>query len=232
MIRLQYAHKTDIGRVRTNNEDCFDAVVNEGSHFEKNGSLFLIADGLGGLEYGEIASREAVASVKSSFGHQRYFEGKEWLKTAIQEANDKISGLNSVRSLDQNMATTLTVSLFYEDKLFIGHVGDCRVYRVRDNRVTCLTKDHALDRYTLTQALGTSDELQVDLYETAIKEGDVYIQCSDGLHSMIGDAEVLGVLMENPTLEESCKRMVELANEKGGTDNISIQMIKVNEGPE
>lgn len=229
MIRLRYAMKTDVGRVRKNNEDFFDAVVNEGSHFEKNGSLFLIADGLGGLEHGEIAAREAVAVVKSAFNHQRYFEGKDWLKKTIEEANEKIAGLNGMRSLDQNMATTLTVSVFYENRLIIGHVGDCRVYRIRDKKLERLTKDHTLDRYTLTQALGTTDEIQVDIYDNDVRDGDIYIQCSDGLYSMIEDSDFLNVVLENPSLDESCKQIVELANEKGGQDNISVQMVKVSE---
>ena len=122
------------------------------------------------------------------------------------------------------MATTLTASFFYQDRLYIGHVGDCRTYRVRDRRIQSLTTDHAIGRHTLTRTIGAEPDVEVDVYEVTPRAGDLYVQCSDGLYGMVSDQEIMEVASQNPP-QKSCDELIRLANHYGGADNITVQVI-------
>ena len=149
------------------------------------------------------------------------------MKVTVPTQKDlKIYQMNKKEGPWECMATTLTTSLFYEDHLSIGHVGDCRVYQVRDGRILCLTKDHSVDRHTLTRAIGTSFDIEVDVYEWQIKPNDCYIQCSDGLYSMVSEKDILNSAAES-SVEKACEQLVKLANENGGADNITLQVIRL-----
>ena len=220
MYQIIAAQRTDQGRVRQNNEDSLAAAEREGVY------LFAIADGLGGLEHGEVASQEAASEALRIFKQTARVSDKYWLRRAFQKINFEIFNINKPLDPSEWMATTLTVSQFCEGRLCIGHVGDCRVYQIRDGQISCLTSDHTIDRHTLTRAIGTKPDVEVDVYETELKAHDVYIQCSDGLYSMVGDEEVIGVVKNFP-LEKSAERLIFLANQNGGLDNISLQVIHV-----
>ena len=222
-----YFQMTDQGRVRSHNEDfCFSCVPSESVEFAQKGALFIIADGLGGLADGEIASKSAAEGVRNAFMSQDRFGGTSWLKDIIQHANQTIYQINRKRSPQNWMATTLTLSLFHSDHLYIGHVGDCRVYRVRGTQATCLTQDHTVDRHTLTRTVGIEPRVSVDTPQSRVLPGDVFLQCSDGLYSMVTEAELRRIVT---SLEpaQACGRLIAMANERGGPDNITLQVVRI-----
>ncbi|MGH7198899.1 MAG: PP2C family protein-serine/threonine phosphatase [Candidatus Omnitrophota bacterium] len=226
MPALRYFQLTDRGKLRSGNEDSMivedpqDPVLRK-----KKGVLFAVADGLGGLEHGEIASAKSVLELHRLFKELKEWKGPEWLRAAIKTVNASIHEINRQVNQVEWMATTLTASVFFEDRLYVGHVGDSRLYQIRKGRIHCLTTDHSLDRYTLTRTIGIDPEVEVDLYESDLLSGDVYVQCSDGLYAVVPDEEILRAA-ERSSPEESCKKLIELANRNGGPDNITVQVIQ------
>lgn len=193
---------------------------------EKKGFLFAVADGLGGMERGEVASGMAVLELHYLFKAMIEFTGPSWLREAFVKVNQRIYGENKPLAVDEWMGTTLTASLFFKDQLTIGHVGDSRLYQIRRGAISRLTTDHSLDRYTLTRVVGTGPKVEADIYEIQAEPGDTYVQCSDGLYSMVSD-EAISAAASSCSPEEGCRRLVELANGNGGADNITLQVIKV-----
>jgi len=225
-----YSQKTDAGRLRDNNEDTiFIEVPEEPELLKKRGALFVLADGLGGMARGEEASRLAVDEMRNFFSHFERLPPASWLHQSIQAVNSRIYNINQNTTRNHWMATTLTCSLFKANKLTVGHVGDSRIYRVRDGELLCLTQDHASGRHTLTRAIGTDLKLAVDIYESELKERDIYIQCSDGLYAYVSEKDLRRTAM-GFSPPESCARLVDLANQSGGGDNISVQIIQVKKG--
>ena len=227
-MRLDYAQATDRGKVRETNEDSHAAVMPDApsQHLEK-GSWFAVADGLGGLPDGEIASREAVSAfreIASRCGRPFSFPGA--LEELFRHANRRVCSLNAGKAQWLRMATTLTVSLFLKDGLYIGHAGDCRVYRIRENAIRQLTEDQSLDRHTLTQALGMDEGLAPAFYKEELAAGDRYLQCSDGLYGVLSDRTLLGLVARNG-LQEASGSLIRAANEAGGPDNITVQLIEI-----
>lgn len=229
-FHLLYSQKTDVGRLRDNNEDAvFMEVPEEPELLKKRGALFILADGLGGMARGEEASRLAVDEMRNHFSRFEHLPAASWLHQSIQAVNSKIYALNKNMTRDHWMATTLTCSHFKGAKLTIGHVGDSRAYRARDEALTCLTTDHSFGRHTLTRAIGTDLRLGVDIYEFELEEGDVYFQCSDGLYAYVNEKDIRQTVTGfNP--QEACARLVDLANQNGGGDNVSVQVIRVVKG--
>ena len=225
MKTLSYAQLTDRGRVRSGNEDsCRASVPEDPSLLERKGAFFALADGLGGLADGEVASRMAVDACVGSFEGLKEFPGTGWLAETVAEANRRIWAENAKKPPEARMGTTLTLGLFHGDRLFIAHVGDCRLYRIRDGRTERLTQDHALDRYTLTRSVGLEPAVVPDVTETDVQKGDAYVACSDGLHGVVEDAEIGSAASALPPAD-AARRLVDLANERGGPDNITVQII-------
>ena len=193
---------------------------------EKKGILFAVADGLGGMERGEVASGMAVLELHHLFKAMVEFTSPSWLREAFRKVNQRIFGENKPLAVDEWMGTTLTASLFFKDQLTVGHVGDSRLYRIREGVISRLTTDHSLDRYTLTRVVGTDSKMEADIYQTEVEPGDTYVQCSDGLYSMVSDEEI-SATASSCSPEEGCRRLVELANGNGGADNITLQIIRV-----
>ncbi len=212
--------------MREKNEDTIDCVSTDPEDRQKKGVLFLIADGLGGLEDGEIASHDAVEEAKHQFHCLERFTDLKWLEQAILKANERICDQNGKRVLHKNIATTLTLSLFHNNHLYVGHVGDCRLYQIRDGHMRQITTDHSRDRYTLTQALGTTVELEIQTTEEVVKPGDIYVQCSDGLFTEVSEAEIIEAVTKNDP-ETACNKLIQLVNSRRAEDNISIQVIHV-----
>ena len=228
---------TDTGRKRRRNEDAF--VVQP--------PLFAVADGMGGAQAGEIASKLAAAALKengddSAGGEQRVDE-------LIQEANRRVYERSNEDASFSGMGTTVTVALVDEarDVVTIGHVGDSRAYRVRDGGIEQLTEDHSLvaelmrdgrlspeeaethpQRSVITRALGTDPDVDVDAFTVDTRPGDVFILCSDGLTTMVGDEEILEhVERYRDDLDRAAKALVNAANQRGGEDNITIVIFEL-----
>ena len=219
------------GRRRRRNEDAF--VVSP--------PLFAVADGMGGAKAGEIASRLAAAAVRE--------EGSDGVDVAelIQEANRRVFERARDDASASGMGTTMTVALVEDDHVTIGHVGDSRAYRLRDGGLEQLTEDHSLvaelvrsgklspeeaethpQRSVITRALGTDADVDVDTFSVEVAPGDVFMLCSDGLTTMVGDDRIVDVVARHrDDLERAAKELIADANRSGGEDNVTIVFFEI-----
>lgn len=255
-MRAVAAGLSDVGLQRDHNEDSFAILDDQ--------ELYVVADGMGGHRAGDVASRLATDAIIEFFRatasddvtwpfhfDSRLSEEENRLLTGIRIANRQIVE-RSARSREcHGMGTTVVGALFSpkKQKMFIGHVGDSRAYRVRGGEIKQMTRDHSLfNEYVLampeltddqrselpknviTRALGMQDNVTVDLQSDDAMLGDVYVLCSDGLSGMLDDAEILGVIRETPDLTEACRKLVMLANEHGGEDNITALCVRIETG--
>ncbi len=248
---------TDVGLQRDHNEDSY-AVLSEYD-------LFIVADGMGGHRAGDVASRLATDAI-ADFFRSTAQEDATWpfhfdtslsedenrLVTGIRVANRRIYD-RSIRSRDcAGMGTTVVGALYSRKKnrLFIGHVGDSRAYRVRTTQIQQLTRDHSLindyllampelteeqraelPKNVITRALGMQDSVAVDLVSDDPQLGDVYLLCSDGLSGMLSDDQILGVVSSSGDTNEICRRLIQTANDHGGEDNITALVIRFDDVP-
>jgi PPM family protein phosphatase len=231
------SYKTDTGRQRTTNEDAYFA----------RGPLFAVADGMGGAQAGEVASRIAAEAFEPA---ERGTEPAEsFLRSIAQSANAQIHSLSQHDSSRSGMGTTLTSALVDGDELAIGHVGDSRAYLFREGELKLLTSDHSLveelrrqgrltdeeaeghpQRSIITRALGPESDVDVDTLTVSARPGDIYLLCSDGLTTMVKDAMIARILSESPTLDEATTWLVNEANDAGGRDNITVVAFRLEEG--
>jgi protein phosphatase len=238
MLRVaDHAARTDTGRARSANEDSYWV----------HSPLFVLADGMGGAQAGEVASQTAVG-VFSAHGGLPDGPGtyEERLAELVAQANGRV--YSQAQSDDQfaGMGTTLTVAYVGEDDLAIAHVGDSRFYVLRDGELEQLTDDHSLvgelvrrgqisaeeaedhpQRSIITRALGIEGEVTVDHFSWPVRDGDVFLLCSDGLTGMVSDAGVAEILAGAPSLAVAAQQLVAAANEAGGRDNITVILFRV-----
>lgn len=230
-----YAGATDTGRTRRRNEDSYVVAP----------PLFCVADGMGGAQAGEVASRLAAAAVEEVVD-QGGRSGPERVTSLIQEANRRVYERASVDPTVSGMGTTITVALV-EGGVTIGHVGDSRAYLVRDGILTQLTEDHSLvnelvksgklsreeaeqhpQRSVITRALGTDPDVDVDAFTVDAQPGDLFLLCSDGLTSMVDNEEILTLLERNrDDLKGATKSLLTAANRGGGEDNITVVTFEI-----
>ncbi|WP_437731339.1 Stp1/IreP family PP2C-type Ser/Thr phosphatase [Sorangium sp. So ce1335] len=249
---------TDVGLQRDHNEDSY-AVLSEYD-------LFIVADGMGGHRAGDVASKLATESI-ADFFRSTSREDATWpfhfdtslseeenrLQAGIRVANRQIFE-RSIRSRDcAGMGTTVVGALFSKKKnrIYVGHVGDSRAYRVRKGSINQLTRDHSLfndyimampelteeqraelPRNVITRALGMNDSVTVDLISDEPQPGDVYLLCSDGLSGMLSDDQILQIVSSTDEVPEMCRRLIAKANENGGEDNITALVIRIDEQDE
>jgi PPM family protein phosphatase len=235
----ELAHKTDTGRQRHANEDSYFAQA----------PVFAVADGMGGAQAGEVASRIAAGAFEQGVDKEAPAEGQ--LRDIAQEANREIHELAQKDSSRAGMGTTLTSALVRGDEVALGHVGDSRAYVLRDGELKRLTKDHSLveelrrsgrlteeqaeehpQRSIITRALGPEPKVNVDTMTVPAKEGDVFLLCSDGLTTMVGDEQIRQILTESKNLKSAVKELVDAANSGGGRDNITAVAFRLAEGDE
>ncbi len=226
---------TDTGRKRRRNEDAY--VLEP--------PLFAVADGMGGAQAGEVASRLAAAALSDT--DPGSLSGTERVTSLFQEANRRVYERSATDPAVSGMGTTMTVALVEGDDVVIGHVGDSRAYRLRGGQFEQLTDDHSLvnelmksgklspeeaethpQRAVITRALGTDPDVDVDAFEVRAEDGDVYLICSDGLTTMVDDADILALLEENhDDLPKAAKALVAAANRRGGEDNITVVAFRI-----
>jgi PPM family protein phosphatase len=230
LIVAEEAHKTDTGRQRQANEDSYFA----------RAPLFAVADGMGGAQAGEVASRIAAGTFekRGQVSAEEPAEGQ--LEQLAQAANREIHQLAQQDSSRAGMGTTLTSALVRGDEVSFGHVGDSRAYVLRHGQLKRLTKDHSLveelrrqgrlteeeaeehpQRSIITRALGPEPNVNVDTMTFTAKDGDVFLLCSDGLTTMVSDDEIQQILVEARSLRSAVNKLVEAANRGGGRDNIT-----------
>ena len=251
--------RTDVGRTREHNEDAFvvvDLSSNDASlqpsvrqhKLGAKGSLFMVADGMGGAAAGEIASQMATEIVLREF-REHWLPLQEptteafarVLKRAVQNANQQIHGYASSHQEFRGMGTTATIAGLLADTLFLAQVGDSRGYLVRNGVAKQITKDQSLmqklieagelteeeaaqseRRNIILQALGPEPAIKVDLTHQRLRRGDTLVLCSDGLSGQVAKDDIARVVAEEKDLVQACRRLIDMANNAGGPDNITV----------
>jgi serine/threonine protein phosphatase PrpC len=225
-----YARASDTGRKRRRNEDSYVVAP----------PMFAVADGMGGAQAGEVASKLAAAALEET--DPATLSGPERLISLIQEANRRVYERSSSDPSTSGMGTTMTVAVVEDAGVTIGHVGDSRAYLVREGKLEQLTEDHSLvnellksgklspqeaelhpQRSVITRAVGTDPDVDVDAFVVDATEGDIFLLCSDGLTDMVGDDDILDTVERHrEDLDRVTKALVSAANRGGGEDNITV----------
>jgi PPM family protein phosphatase len=225
-----YARASDTGKKRRRNEDSYVVAP----------PIFAVADGMGGAQAGEVASKLAAAALEDTDSGSS--SGQERVVSLIQEANRRVYARANTDPATSGMGTTMTIALVEGQVVTIGHVGDSRAYLVRAGRLEQLTEDHSLvnellksgklspqeaethpQRSVITRAVGTDPDVDVDAFTVDALEGDVFLLCSDGLTDMVDDEGILDVVERyHDDLDRVAKSLVSAANRGGGEDNITV----------
>jgi len=239
-MKAQVHGLTDVGRRRENNQD--NLLVDE-EH-----DVYAVADGMGGHAAGDVASRIAIQALAETVNESaENNEANELLVEAFREGNRRICESVLARGEWRGMGTTIVALALRDDRVILGHVGDSRGYVLRDDALIQLTNDHSWvaeqvrmglltaeeahkhpTRNIVTRAMGNRLELDVEVSEQEARPGDVFLLCSDGLNSMIGDDEIGSILGRNrEDAVKACKELIDAANESGGDDNITTVVLAI-----
>ena len=236
-MSVVYSGASDTGRKRRRNEDSYVIAP----------PIFAVADGMGGAQAGEIASRLAAAALEDTDPGAK--SGAERVTSLIQEANRRVHQRAIADPATSGMGTTMTVALVEGTKVTFGHVGDSRAYRYRDGAIEQITEDHSLvnellksgklspdeadshpQRSVITRAVGTDPDVDVDSFTIDAEVGDVFLICSDGLTDMVDDEVIRSVLEKfHNDLDRATKSLVSAANRGGGEDNITVVAFAISE---
>lgn len=244
--RLQFAWRTDRGRVRTHNEDAVTVEADLG--------LVIVADGIGGANAGEVASRLAADVIAECFRNRQELPSarRDALQTArgaVEEANRSIWDTAHRSPSYQGMGTTVVMGYLAAGFLVYAHVGDSRLYRLRDGLLMQLTRDHSLiqevvdqglfptladaersgiNSNILTRGLGMANRVSVDVHDLDTRPGDLFLFCTDGLSGMVTDEEIGRVLSDtDDDLDRLAHNLIDLACERGGRDNVTVALVRV-----
>ena len=249
---LEVVVRTDAGVIRDHNEDAVFACPEHG--------FVILADGMGGYNAGEVASGMATTLLASGLeaalaltpAHQLDKAGgqtfaQRCVREKIAHTNAAIFNAANSQPHYAGMGTTLVMALFYDNRMTVAHIGDSRLYRLRDDQLTAITRDHSLlqeqidrgmisaeaarfadNKNLVTRALGVDPEVEADIRDYPVRVGDIYLLCSDGLNDMVEDEEIGSALqMLSSNLELTANQLVEMANDNGGRDNVSVILVKV-----
>ena len=251
-MRVRFSGDTNVGMKRSHNEDSLHLPVDE--------RLAVVADGMGGHASGEVASQMAVETVVEYFRATAEEQTLTWpfkvdrgnradvnrLVTGIKLANLKIHEQAQRDPNCKGMGTTIVTSLFMDDKVVIGHVGDSRVYRVRDGEIEQLTEDHSLindyikmkrmtaeeaatwpHKNVIVRALGMKETVQVDMHAETPRAGDLFVLCTDGLSGMVRDEKIRDIVVHEQDLDRAAEKLITAANAAGGLDNITVVLARL-----
>lgn len=237
-LKLSYFGLSDVGLVRDHNEDAWGAIPKKG--------LFLLADGMGGHQAGEVAAQKTIERLAELV--KKDFSGKaeEHLRQAIKKTNAYIYQQSLKDEALSGMGTTVCCLFLNDDLAICGHVGDSRIYLFRQKQLYQLTQDHSLVnellemqavnpreadifsyKHILTKAIGTNPNVDPTVKASPVFLEDLFLLCSDGLTNLVSDEEIQKILSKSDSLEENCNSLVELAKKHGGSDNITVLLIKV-----
>ena len=245
-MKLIYAARTDVGMIRSGNEDNYDAVWDPSNPVR---GIFIVADGMGGHAAGEVASEMAVKTVKGELMPVRDLDGEDVVQlvaNSLKLANRAIHERTLTEVDKQGMGTTASVLVLSGSRYLIGQVGDSRVYLLRAGKFAQLTKDHSYvqeqvdagyltpeqARYhpysnVITRCVGAGSDVEPDIYRGEVKPGDVFLVASDGLTGMVDDRR-LAQLLSSPALpERKVQALISEANGRGGLDNITAIIVQV-----
>ncbi|HVR60739.1 MAG TPA: protein phosphatase 2C domain-containing protein [Polyangia bacterium] len=241
------------GRVRDDNEDAFGSFLEE--------RLFVVADGMGGHNAGQVASLMTVDAIETFFRSYHADPRQSWphgidktlslganlLRVGIKVANDQVRSAAAADRARARMGSTVVALAVGDAQLTVAHTGDSRAYRIRDDEVKRLTRDHSVleemlavrpdlkgeevaafaHRNVVTKSLGSKEEVEPTLYVNTLQRGDRYLLCSDGLWSVVPDERILAIVAANPDIEAACQLLIDAANDAGGPDNITAVLVRV-----
>jgi PPM family protein phosphatase len=240
-MSFEFFDIVDTGRARTNNEDSVA--------IEPACALAVLADGMGGYNAGEVASQMATSFIRTELSRwlgqasalATDTEVKRAMEICVDNANRAIFNAANTNPQYAGMGTTLVVTVFRQDRMIVGHVGDSRVYRFRAGKLSQVTRDHSLlqeqidaglitpeqaafssNKNLVTRAVGVEDTVLLETHVHEVQPGDLYLLCSDGLSDMLADASIQQLLQMHAPLSEAGAALVEAANDAGGKDNISV----------
>ncbi|MBD1371381.1 Stp1/IreP family PP2C-type Ser/Thr phosphatase [Hazenella sp. IB182357] len=242
---MEIAKRTDVGRVREINEDSLGLEQLRSGH-----SLAIVADGMGGHLAGDVASQTVVKMIMEGLLEQKLNTSTDkksnYLLQAIGTANDAVFAMSQKKEEFKGMGTTAVAAIVDTEDIVLGHVGDSRAYLLHNGGLYQLTEDHSYvnllkkhgqiteeeaknhpQRNMIVRAVGSSEEVEVDLVHTPWKDEDILLLCTDGLTTMVEDREI-GIILSSTTLnmEEKADHLIQLALDAGGTDNISLILLK------
>lgn len=240
---MEYAYLTDPGKVREHNEDSVIIVKNHNNEY-----LLAVADGMGGHRGGEIASSIAISNIGKSFRELGKLGKKEdailWIKNVVSEANVQIYKYTEENPESSGMGTTIVMAVLTKEYLLFGNIGDSSGYVFKDKQIHKITNDHTLvnllvksgeiteeeakdhpRKNVLMKALGATTNVEMDIFDVETDVEGLFL-CSDGLTNMLDDEQISKVLNEELTIEEKVNKLIIKANNRGGTDNISVAFLK------
>lgn len=251
-IRYRVGYLTDVGKVRTNNEDSLLAMEVLSAFESRPTSVIIcaVADGVGGSQKGEIASRLTLQTLAARFSERVIRdEGKELggsLRSCIEASNETVVKYGMGHRESEGLASTIVATVVADRQAYVAHVGDSRVYLVNRGEIRQLTKDHSEvqervdagkitqeqarhdpSRNVITRAIGASTDVQVAMSTLTLAPGDRIMLCSDGLWELVTDAEIHKIVMQSPELQTACTKLVSLANDRGGKDNITVVIVEL-----
>ena len=243
------AGASDVGCQRENNEDSFLYwEPSDSKEFQRKGRLAIVADGMGGHEGGQEASQIAIDSIQGAYAAGPGVDPQDDLLAGFRRAHESVIQYATEHLQLRGMGTTATALALVENRLYFAHIGDSRLYRVHGQQITRLTRDHSYvgrlfengvisaeeaevhpQRHILTAALGTGPEIPPDAPEHPIlmEAGDSLLLCSDGLWGLLADAEILQVVSSHAPAE-ACNELIAMAKQRGGPDNITVVLLRVN----
>jgi len=244
---------TDMGLKRTNNEDSYGCwLPDDAEERERRGLLLAVADGMGGVKGGEVASRITVETLMRAYRDAPGADLAEDLQNALVTANAMVHRESVQHPELSGMGTTCTAAVVHGREVVVAHVGDSRAYLVRSNRIRQLTHDHSLvgqlvrdhqitaeqartdpRRNVVTRSVGIASEVDVDAERMSepLRHGDVLILCTDGLHGLVSDEELSAAVTRHDP-DQACDTLVELAKKRGGPDNITVILARAETEPE
>ena len=233
---------TDVGQIRTLNEDFVFASDTPVGNLP---NLFVVADGMGGHNAGDFASKYAVETLLETIRVNPENNPIKIIRTAIETANSSILKEAAEHETMSGMGTTIVLTTIVGDYAYVANVGDSRLYLINDERIIQITKDHSLveemvrmgeiseedarnhpDKNIITRAVGVLPEVTADFFEISLKPGDEILMCSDGLTNMIEDDEIRHIVLGQRDIVEKAEKLIETANRNGGKDNITVVLIE------
>ncbi len=244
---MEYSYLTDPGKVRDHNEDSVTVIKNSSGEI-----LLAVADGMGGHRGGEIASSIAISHIGKRFAEISSLGNKEdainWIKDVVSEANVQIYKYTNENPESAGMGTTLVLAVLTNQFLLFGNIGDSSGYVLKNERIHKITTDHTLvnllvksgelteeeakdhpRKNVLMRALGATTKVEMDIFDVE-RDVDGIMLCSDGLTNMLDDEQISKVLCENTSVEEKLKKLIIKSNNRGGTDNISVAYLSMEDG--
>ncbi len=249
---LKIVSKTHPGMVRSHNEDSVSVDASVG--------LVVLADGMGGYNAGEVASGIAISVTTTEIARRLKFESAAakanknsqdnaeiLLRNNIQKANSSIYHASQSQPQYAGMGTTIVAGLFYDNRVAVAHIGDSRMYRLRGEKLTTVTRDHSLlqeqidsglisvadarfskNKNLVTRAVGIDPNVEPEIHVYPVQIGDVYLLCSDGLNDMVEDADIESALYAmQGNLPLAAEQLIQMANDNGGRDNVSVILVKI-----